>query len=276
MTRPRLVAHTVVRNEECWVWYALRSALPFVDQILVWDTGSVDRTVPIIKSIHSPKLKFRTVPLTPDESALSRTRQRMLQSTRAGWLMILDGDEVWPESSLKQIVDFIAEKGRNYDSIIVPTLNCVGDIFHICSQKSGHYKIAGQIGHYNLRFINLHRVKGLHVSNLPGKLQGYFDGHGVQVQDRDHRRIAFLDAPYLHLTHLTRSRQRRNETAVYWRAVKKRIELGLPMPENFVYPQVFRLSAPAGSAFPWTRRSRAYVLAAHLFRPARSLKRLFF
>ena len=47
----RIVAHILVKNEEKWIWYSLMSVLDYVDEILVWDAGSTDRTVEIIKTI---------------------------------------------------------------------------------------------------------------------------------------------------------------------------------------------------------------------------------
>ena len=49
-------ANCLIKNEERWVWYALQSVLPYVDKILVWDTGSTDNTVEIIKTIKSNKI----------------------------------------------------------------------------------------------------------------------------------------------------------------------------------------------------------------------------
>ena len=46
----RITVHTLVKNEERWIWYALKSVLPFVDQIIVWDTGSTDKTTAIIRA----------------------------------------------------------------------------------------------------------------------------------------------------------------------------------------------------------------------------------
>jgi len=273
MKKIRLVANTVVCNEECWVWYALKSVLPYIDEILVWDTGSSDATVFIINSIRSQKIKFRSVNPTSNETALSLTRQEMLLKTRANWLMILDGDEVWPEQSLKTILKFIALRGDKFDSIVVPSLNCVGDIYHISPPESGKYKIAGKTGHYNLRFINLDRIKGLHVENPPGHLQSYYDSKNIKVQDRNPENIAFLNAPYLHMTHLTRSRKRKDETSIFWRGAKKRHELGMRLPKNFVYPQVFNIPRPEVIPSPWVKRSLYFCIKSSLLEPLRQLKR---
>ena len=55
----KIIVHCLVANEERFVWYALQSVLPYVDQVMVWDTGSTDKTVEIIKAIKSPKIIFK-------------------------------------------------------------------------------------------------------------------------------------------------------------------------------------------------------------------------
>ena len=47
----KLVSLSMVKNEEYWIWYALTSVAPHVDEILVFDNGSQDRTVEIVREI---------------------------------------------------------------------------------------------------------------------------------------------------------------------------------------------------------------------------------
>ena len=267
----KIVAHTIVRNESRWVWFAVKSVLDYVDEVMVWDTGSTDNTARIIKSIDNPKVSFRQIDLTPNETALSQIRQRMLDQTQADWLMILDGDETWPDNSIQTALNFINTQGRFYDSIVVPTLNCVGDVFHFSSPSAGHYFIAGKTGHYNLRFINLKKILGLHVSNFPGQLQSYYDSKGVKIQERDPQRIAFVNAPYLHMTHLTRS-SHFHDKEVFWRSSKFKYDLGGPLPASFEYPKCFYHPRPRIVSPPWTRRSLFFILNAAWQTPIRAIK----
>ena len=55
------VLPSLVKNEERFLWYAINSILPFVDKIMIWDTGSTDKTVEILKLITSPKISFKEV-----------------------------------------------------------------------------------------------------------------------------------------------------------------------------------------------------------------------
>ena len=40
-----ITVHCVVKNEERWIWFAINSILDIAEKILVYDTGSTDKTV---------------------------------------------------------------------------------------------------------------------------------------------------------------------------------------------------------------------------------------
>lgn len=92
----RLVAVSMVRNEEHWIWYALTSVHPFVDEILLFDNGSVDGTLDIVRAM--PHIADKLV-LFEDFGGSSEhdNRERTLAIARqrgATHVLILDGDEV--------------------------------------------------------------------------------------------------------------------------------------------------------------------------------------
>ena len=53
----KIGALTVARDEEATIIYTIASLLPFVDHYVVIDTGSIDRTVVLIKKIFKDELK---------------------------------------------------------------------------------------------------------------------------------------------------------------------------------------------------------------------------
>lgn len=221
MNKSKVVVHCLVKNEENYIWYALNSVLPFVDKILVWDTGSEDNTVEIIKSIKSPKIELKVVG-SVDQDEFTKMRNEMLKATNIkayDWLMILDGDEIWPSQAISKAVKH-TQTHPNTQAVFVRTINSVGDIYHKQSQSAGHYQIKGETGHLGLRFINLKLVKGLHV-NLPHGQQGFFSESNVLVQDLPN--VDFVDTYYLHTTHLPRSSMDKNTLK---RSFKKKYELG--------------------------------------------------
>jgi len=203
MKKSRIVVHCIVKNEERFIWYAINSVLPFVDKIMVWDTGSEDNTVAVIKTINSVKIDFKEVGPV-DRGKFTDMRNEMLKETNNevfDWLMILDGDEIWPVDALKKILRHI-KTNPECQAVFCNTSNAVGDIYHIQPQSAGHYNIKGKLGHLGLRFLNLHNIIGLHV-DLPYGHEGYYSGGNIPVQEL--QRVDFVNVSYLHTTHLKRS-----------------------------------------------------------------------
>lgn len=270
MNKPKIVAHCLVRNEERFIWYSLHSVLPYVDQIMVWDTNSTDNTVDIIKSIESTKIKFKQIGPV-DANTFTDARNQMIKETppETNWIMILDGDEVWPENSIKKTTNF-ARSHPEVESIVVRTNNLVGDIYHRSPDNAGQYHLAGHSGHLNLRFINLQEISGLHVDRPHGQ-QGYFDDHNELIQDRAKDKIIFIDVPYAHATHLQRSGNKQNDLAVVKRAKKYKIELGVKIPRSDI-PGIFFRNHPQNIPDVTNKTTLWYYLAASLLVVPRFLK----
>lgn len=265
-TKIKIIAHCLVRNEEKFIKYCLLSALDYVDAIMVWDTGSTDRTVELIKSIRNPKIKFKEMGPV-DASTFTDVRNKMLVETPASftWVFILDGDEVWPKKSIQTVTDY-ARNHPNMESIVVRTHNLVGDVYHKMPESSGRYHLAGQVGHLNLRLVNVKTIPGLNIRKPHGQ-QGYFDGQGKLIQDRAASKIKFLDVHYAHATHLQRSDSRSSDELVVKRANKFKYEIGESIPTGDI-PEVFFENGLPPHA-DWK-----FWLKAGLFTLPRRLKRL--
>lgn len=142
-----IYAHCLVKNEENFIWYAISSIIDFVDKALIWDNGSTDNTVQIIEELKKKwptKIVFKSF-----SGSVSEGRQKMIEGTDADWFIVLDGDEVWWEDSIKKLVDEINENGEKLDSIVVPFKNLVRDIFHYQEESKGKYVIDGIEGFNN-------------------------------------------------------------------------------------------------------------------------------
>ncbi|MEK7188250.1 MAG: glycosyltransferase, partial [Patescibacteria group bacterium] len=111
----RISCHCLVKNEARFIWYSVMSVIDHVDEILVWDMESSDKTVEIINSIESKKIKFKEIGIR-DSQKISELRQKMLEITEADWVFILDGDEVWSEEAIRGI------ENSKCDVIVIPTL----------------------------------------------------------------------------------------------------------------------------------------------------------
>jgi len=269
----KIWAHTLVKNEEHFIWFSVMSVIEHVDKVLIWDTGSTDNTVKIIQEIkrrHPKKIIFNEVG-DIDIDEFTKVRQEMLNETDADWFLMVDGDEVWWNRSIREVVDLIKKSGNKIESIVVPTYNLVGDIYHYQEKAAGRYRLAGKFGHYNLRAIN-RNIPGL-KSAKPHGTWGWTDGNNRMIQDRSAKKIKFVDAPYFHATFLQRSVDIELDKNVPKRARKLKYELGDSFPLDFHYPEVFFKPRPAFVPSPWRKMDKGYIAKAIIQTPLRKVKR---
>jgi len=263
----KIWVNCIVHNEENFIWFAAASVIDFVDKILIWDTGSTDKTVEIIKEIKKEKgnkIEFKEVG-TVDKYKFTKMRQAQLTQSDCDWIIILDGDEIWWEDSIKKVTDKIRKDGKRIDGIVVPMVVPVGDIHHFQEQRAGQYELLGRKGHFSLRAIN-RKIPGLHV-DLPYGRESYLDSENKLIQER--KGIIFQDAPYLHVTHLKRSGSKRKSD-------KFKHELGAQTDKDYTFPEVLYKDYPKIIPSPWSNISGVLLLKAKLLTPMRKIKRRFF
>ena len=270
----KIWAHTLVKNEERYLWFSVMSVINYVDKILIWDTGSTDGTEKIIKEIkrkYPKKVNFKQVG-DIDVNDFTHVRQKMLDETNSDWLLILDGDEIWWEESIKKVAEVVkSSKRREIESIVVPNILLIGDIYHYQEKAAGRYKLAGRKGHYALRAVNT-KIPGL-ASKKPHGTWGWVDDTGRMIQDRPVSKIAFIDAPYLHVTFLPRAGTHKKDLEVPKRSHKLKYELGISFPYDFYYPEGLFKVRPAIVPSPWAKMNNAYMACALIQTPLKKLKR---
>lgn len=264
---PRITVQTLVKNEQRFIWFALRSVVEWVDEILVWDTGSSDQTVEIIKTLHYPNIKFRSI-ASVDAASHTQARQQMLDATTSDWFITLDGDEVWWRDSIAQLIEAI-HSHPNASAIISPFYNAVGDIWHYQDPTFIKYQIHNYKGGYNIRAIN-RRVAGLHITNPHGR-QEYRTLNQTPLQELPKDQLPFVDASYLHMTHLRRSTSSMDK-ATLKRAFKFRFDLGRPSPATIFPPEAFYYPRPEIVGDPFAHRTLGYELISFPVGILRKLK----
>lgn len=119
-----ITACYMVKNEERFIKASILSVLPFVSQVLIFDTGSTDSTIEVIKSIKSEKINlFETLASSPVE--LTAVRQKMLDWITTKWFLLIDGDEVYDNNSMKVMQLALYNLPENAVRIEVGRLNFV-------------------------------------------------------------------------------------------------------------------------------------------------------
>jgi hypothetical protein len=77
----------IVKNEERWLTRCLQSASGVVDEIVIVDTGSTDRTVEIASEFHAAILHHDW------QDDFSLARNVSLERATGDWILVLDADE---------------------------------------------------------------------------------------------------------------------------------------------------------------------------------------
>lgn len=146
-----LSALICAKNESDFIKPCLEHLEPFVDEIIVVDNGSKDKTKAIVKEFsleHSGKVKLFDYPETIDMSAV---RNFSLSKVSGDWFLQVDPDELYPDSEMRKIREFIEtadEKG--YISARVKYKNL--------SWRSGYAQT--DFGHYPDRLYRRNVVDG--------------------------------------------------------------------------------------------------------------------
>ncbi len=254
----KIVGHCLVKNEEKFIWYAITSVIDFLDELIVWDNGSTDKTINIIKAIKNPKIKFREV-----TGSVEKLRQQMLQESKdANWIFILDGDEIWHEQSINNL-KFIINNSKSIEVIVSPNYMLIGDIYHYQQEQAGRYRIGNRTGHLNIRAFK--NTTGLHIEGVYPN-EAYVTQEGIKLQDLPSEKIVFSNEKYLHASFLKRSDK---DTR------KIKYEIGDNFPKDFYYPEVFFKSKPSNISTPWILPNWKYKLVANLQTPLKKFRRRF-
>jgi glycosyltransferase involved in cell wall biosynthesis len=114
----------VVRNEQNFIYYALKSILPFVNGMVVIDNCSTDRTVAEIKRAGVDPLVM--------EGTVAELRNKAADIVDCDWVWWIDGDEVWPTEEAEKVVRYTDRYAEDESvSILQPRLlRFIGDRFH--------------------------------------------------------------------------------------------------------------------------------------------------
>jgi glycosyltransferase involved in cell wall biosynthesis len=244
-----LTVHVVCKNEEKWIWYAIKSVIDQVDRILIYDTGSTDKTIEILKTFDNKKIELTELGCVSAEE-FTELRQKQIDETNTEWFMVLDGDEIWENSMLIKTIDRIKTTPENILACFVHYFEFVNDIRHY---YMGHEQIRyplhnrKEYGWYAIRFIK--KTQDLTCSK-PYGLEGYF------VKDQELQRFGksedYLwcdDVYYFHSRNLLRSSSNDKDKEVMQRVEKRHLAKIGEIPKIYrgievIYPQVFTISHP--------------------------------
>lgn len=100
---PTVSALYVVKNEEEYLPFSIRSVYNAVQEIVVVDNGSTDRTVESINGFSKVKL------YSSDETSFSSLRNFALSKITSDWVLIVDADEVFYDDLKGRLPELIGD-----------------------------------------------------------------------------------------------------------------------------------------------------------------------
>ena len=109
--RPTLSACMIVKNEEKFLPQCLKSIKDVVDEIIIVDTGSTDRTVEIAQSFGAKVYHH------PWKNSFSEARNHSLNYATCDWILQIDADEALEQGDISLLHKLI--RSDSYNAIFV-------------------------------------------------------------------------------------------------------------------------------------------------------------
>lgn len=108
----------IVLNEEKFLKRSLANVAPYVDEIIIVDGGSTDKTVRIAESF---KAQIIHAPWKEDFAA---QRNIGLQQAKGDWILVIDADEVYEKKLLEELLS-LAQNNIGIDAFAFPRKNYI-------------------------------------------------------------------------------------------------------------------------------------------------------
>ncbi len=105
--RPLLSLCMIAKNEERWLPVCLGSAQPWVDEIVLVDTGSTDATVRIAGQYGAKVFQH------PWQNDFALHRNQSLEYATGQWLLVVDADEELDRSTMSQLRPFLEDAAED-------------------------------------------------------------------------------------------------------------------------------------------------------------------
>lgn len=115
----KISACLITKNEENNVRNCLQSIFDIVDEIIVVDTGSTDKTVQIVKEFGAKVIKYTW------NDDFSGPRNLAKENAHGDWIIFLDADEYFSKETARGIPSFITQvhKMKDIDGILCARYN---------------------------------------------------------------------------------------------------------------------------------------------------------
>ncbi|MBC9783740.1 glycosyltransferase [Heliobacterium chlorum] len=183
----------IVKDEASHLHRCLKSVSPFVDEIVIVDTGSIDETPDIALSFGATLIK------SPWKEDFSAARNESIRQATKQWILFLDADEELPQDTAHRLRILVAEpevEGWNFTVINVNSpVDGHNHITHTnlrLFRNRQEYRFEGKIHEQILPSIRRANLGSVIHSQLPILHHGY-NPQFVDQQHKAQRNIRLLE-----------------------------------------------------------------------------------
>ncbi|MBU8790798.1 CDP-glycerol glycerophosphotransferase family protein [Oceanobacillus caeni] len=171
--RPFISLCMIVKNEEKVIERCLSSISRLVDEVVVVDTGSTDRTKEIVSRYTSKIYDFEWI------NDFSAARNYAASKAAGEWILVLDADEYVDEENFKDFILKLKEDNGQYDSYFVKILNFAGSFGETLVQNFHDriYKNNGEISYYRKIHEQFKTNSGKPLKNSKSNLLIFHSGY---------------------------------------------------------------------------------------------------
>ncbi|MBS4174158.1 glycosyltransferase family 2 protein [Bacillus sp. FJAT-49736] len=134
----------IVKNEEKVIERCLSSVGSLIDEIIIVDTGSTDRTKELASKYTTKIYDFEWI------NDFSAARNYAASKASGEWILVLDADEYVDEENLKSFIDDLKGNRENVDAFSAKIINFTGNFGENLLQNYHDriYKNNGEISYY--------------------------------------------------------------------------------------------------------------------------------
>ncbi|MBU5212194.1 glycosyltransferase family 2 protein [Heyndrickxia oleronia] len=189
---PNISLCMIVKNEEKVIERCLSSVVNLVDEIIIVDTGSTDRTKEIASMYTSNIYNFEWI------NDFSAARNFAASKASGEWILVLDADEYVDEENFKDFVQQLKDDNGKFDTYYAKIINFTGNFGENLVQNFHDriYKNNGEISYYRKIHEQFKSNKNESIKNKHSKLVIFHSGylnHTVSEKDKNVRNKELLD-----------------------------------------------------------------------------------
>ncbi len=147
----------IVKDEAAWLKEALAAAKPFVDELIVVDTGSSDNSMAIAEEAGAKVYRFQW------EHDYAKAKNIALEHAAQEWILVLDADERISAEDFAKLRDFLAK--TEADAVKLEIRNYVKDAGLGCAVCAPSEITKGATAYRPIKLARVFRNSGYRYVN---------------------------------------------------------------------------------------------------------------